>query len=324
MSVADASGSSYKDRMKTWFAYAQLLRLPNVFTALADILLAFAASYVALKPDESLLDFLGPLLLLMLSSACLYSAGMVWNDWFDLEQDLRERPFRPIASGRIARGTAFRLGTVLIAAGVGFAVLADLVQKENAWWSLRFAVLLVVAIFLYDGVVKRTWLAPYAMGACRFLNVLLGLTVLGRSIPSWGYVLALAIGVYIVGVTWFARTEARMSKQSTLLAAALTMLGGLFLGLAVPALAIEQSIDVNPAKAFPFLLAIFGIYVAMKVVPAVRDPKPSRVQPAVKRAVLGLVLFDAILATSMVGLVGLVLVALLVPAQLLGKWIYST
>jgi hypothetical protein len=39
--------------------------------------------------------------------------------------------------------------------------------------------------------------------------------------------------------------------------------------------------------------------------PVVRDPKPSRVQPAVKRAVL-------------------VLVALLVPAQLLGKWIYST
>ena len=310
--------------MKTWFAYAQLLRLPNVFTALADILLAFAASYVALESGKSLLDYLGPLFLLMLSSACLYSAGMVWNDWFDLEQDLRERPFRPIASGRISKSTAFQLGVALMAAGVGFAALADLAQKETTWLSLRFAVLLVVMIFLYDGVVKRTWLAPYAMGACRFLNVLLGLTVLGQAIPLWGYALASAIGVYIVGVTWFARTEARMSKQTTLLAAALTMLGGLFLGLTVPAVAIEKSIDVYPATAFPFLLASFGIYVAMKVVPAVRDPKPSRVQPAVKRAVLGLVLFDAILATSMVGLVGLVLVALLVPAQLLGKWIYST
>jgi 4-hydroxybenzoate polyprenyltransferase len=309
--------------MKTWFAYAQILRLPNVFTAIADILLAFAASYVALGPGESLLDFLGPLVFLMASSACLYSAGMVWNDWFDLEQDLRERPFRPIASGRVSKGTAFQLGVVLMAAGVGFAALADLAGSRT-WLSLRISLILVVAIFLYDGLVKRTWMAPYAMGGCRFLNVLLGLTVLGRSIPAWGYILALAIGVYIIGVTWFARTEARMSKQTTLLAAALTMLGGLFLGLAVPALAIEQAIDVYPAIAFPFLLAIFGIYVAMKVVPAVRDPKPSRVQPAVKRAVLGLVLFDAILATSMVGLVGLVLVALLVPAQLLGKWIYST
>jgi 4-hydroxybenzoate polyprenyltransferase len=310
--------------MKTWFAYAQLLRLPNVFTALADILLAFAASYVALLPGASLLDYLGPLFFLMLSSACLYSAGMVWNDWFDLEQDLRERPFRPIASGRISKSTAFRLGVALMAAGVGFAALADLTQKETTWLSLRFAVFLVVMIFLYDGVVKRTWLAPYAMGACRFLNVLLGLTVLGQAIPLWGYALALSVGVYIIGVTWFARTEARMSKQTTLLAASLTMLGGLFLGLAVPAVAIEKSVDVFPSTAFPFLLAIFGIYVAIKVVPAVRDPKPARVQPAVKRAVLGLVLFDAILATSMVGLVGLVLVALLVPAQLLGKWIYST
>jgi 4-hydroxybenzoate polyprenyltransferase len=315
--------------MNNWLAYAQLLRLPNVFTALADILLAFAASYVALGPGESLLDFLGPLVFLLLSSACLYSSGMVWNDWFDLEQDLRERPFRPIASGRIARSKALKLGIVLMAVGVGFAVLADLVVfvppgASRNFLSVRFAGLLVVAIFLYDGVLKRTWLAPYAMGACRFLNVLLGLTVLGRSIPLWGYVLALSIGVYIVGVTWFARTEARMSKQSTLLAAALTMLGGLFLALTVPALALEQGLEVSPATAFPFLLAIFGIYVAIKVVPAVRDPKPSRVQPAVKRAVLGLVLFDAILATSMVGLVGLVLVALLVPAQLLGKWIYST
>jgi 4-hydroxybenzoate polyprenyltransferase len=315
--------------MKTWFAYAQLLRLPNVFTALADILLAFAASYVALRPGESLLDYLGPLFFLMLSSACLYSSGMVWNDWFDLEQDLRERPFRPIASGRVSRTAAFRLGVLLMAAGVGFAGLADLVRPVpsdavRSSLSLRFALVLVVAVFLYDGVVKRTWMAPYAMGACRLLNVLLGLTLLGQAIPMWGVVLSMAVGVYIVGVTWFARTEARMSKQTTLLAAALTMLGGLFLGLAVPAVAIEKSIDVFPSTAFPFLLAVFGLYVAIKVVPAVRDPKPTRVQPAVKRAVLGLVLFDAILATSMVGLVGLVLVALLLPAQLLGKWIYST
>ena len=310
--------------MKTWFAYAQLVRLPNVFTALADIVLAFAASSVALKPGQSLLDFLGPLFLLLLSSACLYSAGMVWNDWFDLEQDMRERPHRPIASGRVSRTAAFRLGVVLMVLGVGFAYLADVVNGKS-WLSTQLALLLVVAIFVYDGLVKRTWIAPYAMGTCRFLNVLLGLSVLGQADPGMpGWLLALTIGVYIVGVTWFARTEARMSKQSTLLAAALTMLGGLFLGLAVPALAIEQSVDVFPSKAFPVLLTIFGLFVAIKVVPAVRDPKPPRVQSAVKRAVLGLVLLDAILATAMVGVVGLVLVALLVPAQLLGKWIYST
>jgi 4-hydroxybenzoate polyprenyltransferase len=60
------------------------------------------------------------------------------------------------------------------------------------------------------------------------------------------------------------------------------------------------------------------------VVPAVRDPAPNRVQPAVKRAILGLVLLDAILATSLVGLWGLMIVVLLAPAKWLGQWLYST
>ena len=102
------------------------------------------------------------------------------------------------------------------------------------------------------------------------------------------------------------------------------MAGGLFLGLIVPTLAIETGAEVMPSVAFPFLLAIFGFYVGLKVVPAINDPKPTLVQPAVKRAVLGLVLFDAVLATSLVGIAGLLLVVLLLPARFLGKWIYST
>ena len=69
--------------------YAQLVRLPNVFTALADIALAALATH-ALPAHTA------TFLLLCLASACLYCGGMVWNDFFDLEQDKRERPFRPI------------------------------------------------------------------------------------------------------------------------------------------------------------------------------------------------------------------------------------
>jgi 4-hydroxybenzoate polyprenyltransferase len=58
--------------------------------------------------------------------------------------------------------------------------------------------------------------------------------------------------------------------------------------------------------------------------PAIAKPAPQRVQAAVKRSVLGLVLLDAILATGLIGLAGLALVILLAPAALLGKWIYST
>jgi 4-hydroxybenzoate polyprenyltransferase len=48
------------------------------------------------------------------------------------------------------------------------------------------------------------------------------------------------------------------------------------------------------------------------------------VQAAVKTAVLGLVGLDAVLATSLAGTAGLLVLLLLPPALWLGKWVYST
>jgi 4-hydroxybenzoate polyprenyltransferase len=311
-----------------FFAYAQLVRLPNVFTAMADIFLAAAATEIirdqADKPIGSILDHFGAFVCVLISSSLLYMGGMVWNDWFDIAQDRRERPGRPIPSGRITAGNAAMLGTILMLAGLVAAVAADVVDNRT-WSSTKIALPLIACIFLYDGLLKRTWMGQYAMGACRFFNVLLGLSASGQPIPPWGYALALAIGVYIVGVTWFAKTEARASKQQTLMTAALVMAGGLFLALTVPTLAKEDPNSLpTPSFLFPYLLALFGLFVALKIVPAVRDPRPTRVQPAVKRAVLGLVLLDAILATSLVGWPGLAIVVLLAPAKWLGQWVYST
>jgi len=299
-----------------WVAYAQLVRLPNVFTAMADIVLACVAT-------GAILDHFAAFVCVLAASSLLYMAGMVWNDWFDLKQDLRERPGRPIPSGRVTTKDAAMLGSILMIGGLLAAAAADFIDGHGM--SLKISLLLVAAILLYDGILKKTWMGQYAMGACRFFNVLLGLSAGAESIPPWGYALALTIGVYIVGVTWFAKTEARSSKKQTLLTAALVMAGGLLLALTVPTLALD---DIRAAPTpwvfFPYMLAAFGFYVGLKVVPAVRDPRPDRVQPAVKRAILGLVILDAILATSLVGWPGLAIVLLLAPALWLGQWLYST
>src|SRR5262245_37514444 len=105
-------------------ACAQLVRLPNVFTAIADI--ALGALVASALPDRWL-----PFLVLALTSGSLYSAGMVWNDYFDIEQDSKERPFRPIPSGRISRGMAARLGAALMASGLLFALIAA--WSLSAW-----------------------------------------------------------------------------------------------------------------------------------------------------------------------------------------------
>src|SRR6266404_2937808 len=109
-------------------AYAQLLRLPNVFTALADICLGWLGALAAGVPGTRWPSFA----CLLFASASLYSAGMVWNDFFDIEQDRRERPFRPLPSGRIVPSQAARIGLALFGTGLFFGFLADSTRGADA------------------------------------------------------------------------------------------------------------------------------------------------------------------------------------------------
>jgi hypothetical protein len=311
----------------SWLAYAQLLRVPNVFTALADI--CMAALIAGALPDQ-----LVPFLLVLAASACLYCGGMVWNDWFDLNEDKIDRPFRPLPSGRVTPQTAALIGTILLAAGVIFATLAGAVGETFRAGPAVWAGLLVVGIMLYDGVVKGTEIGPFGMGLCRTLNVLLGLSVAAGGVPAWGIVPALAVGTYITGVTLFARSEAGESNPTQLLAGAAVMFVGLAGALALPAVTrpaprgdgdLLGFLGVGLGQVlFPYLLVAFGVYIGAAVRSAVQKPSPERVQAAVKRAVLGLILFDAILAASIAGTVGLAIALLLIPARALGRRVYST
>jgi 4-hydroxybenzoate polyprenyltransferase len=295
--------------------YAQLLRIPNIFTAFADILLGTLATGMLLsRPIASLL--------LLLASGCLYSAGMVWNDVFDREEDRRERPFRPIPSGRVSQTAARRLGIALLLAGGVLAAAAGWDGGQFHWLPATIAGLLVAAIILYEAWAKRTPLGPVAMALCRFLNVLLGLSLADVSQFPWNvrFHLALVIGIYIAGLTWFARAETGRSNKYHLRGAALVMLAGLLLALAVP-------VHVTPGTqtaVYPYLLLAFGFLVGLPVVRAIEKPDSTFVQRAVKRCILGLVILDGILAAAFVGPVGLLVILLLLPAAVLGKWVYST
>ncbi len=289
--------------------YAQLVRLPNLPTALADICLGALAAHAL--PQHAL-----AFAALLPASACLYSAGMVWNDYFDQEQDRRERPFRPLPSGRVSAKQAALLGAGLLSAGVLLALLSGKT-------SFLVAVCLAVAILAYDGWLKRTWAGPLAMGSCRFLNVLLGVSACGSLLETRGAHLALIVGLYIVGVTWFARTEARVSNQNMLRGAAAVMLLSLLLALPLPVFLPEGQ---HSSFLFPYLLVGLGFFVGIPVVQAIGNPVPSLVQAAVKRSLMALILLDTVLATATAGLIGLVILFLLAPSLYLNhkSWLYAT
>src|SRR5438874_10851251 len=94
--------------MNRLLPYAQLVRLPNTFTAWADILVGAIATGMLLQRWYVLLCLLA-------ASTMLYWSGMIWNDYFDIDQDRRERPGRPLASARISLRVAWFLAVFLIA-----------------------------------------------------------------------------------------------------------------------------------------------------------------------------------------------------------------
>ena len=303
-------------------AWAQLVRLPNVFTAFADIALgACAAGYPLDRP--------GVFALLLLASGCLYLSGMVWNDWFDRHEDAKARPFRPIPSGRISEWKAFWAATALWGIGVFTSAAAMGLARRGLessviWDDIGFG--LGIAILLYDGILKRTPLAPLGMGLCRFLNVLLGVSAaVPGSIPNEVALhIAGVVGVYIVGVTWFARTEEGVSSRRQLVLAAVVMLVAAVGGLAVPVHHHPRDPQWVTPFYFPYLLAGFLFYVGVPVTRAIRRPESKLVQAAVKRCIFGVVVLDAVLAVAFVGWPGLLILFLLLPAVWLGKWVYST
>ncbi len=299
-------------------AYAQLLRIPNVFTAFADIAMAAcAAGYILDRPFV--------FLALLFASGCLYCGGMALNDYCDRDEDAKARPFRPIPSGRISARQALAIAIGLLVLGVLAAHLSFQPYKSEQHLiheipSGAVALILALAIILYNAWLKRTRLGPVSMGACRFLNVLLGLSFGEIHMNTLSLHLAATTGLYIVGVTWFARTEEGRSNARALIPAAAVMGLSLILAVLVP---IHREPGTTPVY-FPYLVAAFAFAVGVKLVAAIKNPGPKEVQAAVKRSILGLVVLDAILATIFVGVWGLLILLLLLPARWLGKWVYST
>lgn len=308
--------------MLTWL---RLLRLPNVFTALADVTMGFLFVRQSLEP-------LGAFICIAAASALIYTAGMVLNDVFDIDIDARERPQRPLPSGAIRLPLARALGFAMLALGVLFGWLAGLAFPEldaPTWRSGMVASLLAALVILYDAWLKRTPLGPLGMGACRFANVLLGMSLAGEVAAAGplGYtpaqlLVAGGIGLYIVGVTWLARNEAGRSSAWQLLAAMTVMAAGVALLAALPR---WQPVVFNESWMYPLLMALLGLTVLRRCLSAVLEPSPQRVQIAVKHSILSLIWFDAALVAAVAPMpYAFGIAALLIPALLLGRWVYST
>ncbi|MFE2909719.1 SCO3242 family prenyltransferase, partial [Streptomyces olivaceus] len=171
-------------------AWAELLRLPALFTVPGDALAGAAAA--GARPGPRTLLAIG-------SSLCLYEAGMALNDWADRAEDAVERPHRPLPSGRIRPAAALTAAGVLTGAGLALAAGAGRP-------ALAVATPLAATVWAYDLALKHTPAGPAAMAAARGLDLLLGAAATGggtrAALPS-----AALLGSHTLAVTAVSRRE---------------------------------------------------------------------------------------------------------------------
>jgi len=262
-------------------AYVELLRPANVVTALADVLAGYAVTQAA-APGLTNAPTARALVFLLLATACLYAGGVALNDVFDRRVDAVERPERPIPSGRVTASAAALLGSVLLAAGVALSAVAGPA-------AAAVAAAITASVVLYDGWAKRHAVGPVIMGACRGLNLLLGVAAAPAALAAH-WPLGLIGLTYISAVTMVSRGEVHGARGRTAVAA---------FALVCAILAVLVALSATVAR-HPVVPGIVAAGLAWRVLPpfwrAARDSRPEAARGAVRAGVLSLVLVDAVIA----------------------------
>lgn len=286
-------------------SYLELFRMPGVFSAHADILAGFFIAGGGWNQRY-------PLLLLLMSSSAFFFAGMALNDLFDYDIDRIERPGRPLPSGRVSLSAAAGAGGFFLAAGMGLAGMAGP-------RSLIASIGLCICILSYDAKLKHfSLLGPLNMGACRYINFFLGMSVMPISAVS--FLIPLLTGLFIFNVTALSRYEAAEDMPVS----ALRVCGiGCILVFGLYALLFMAGVISREIGVFfcliwlsAVLYWISGLYYRHQT---------SDIQKVVKMLLLSLIILDGAIVGGTAPLSAAAAVCLLIcPALWAARWIYVT
>ena len=180
-------------------AWLQLIRPPNLITVIGD---PIAGALLALSAGAK--ENIVAVIFIPVVSLLLYIAGLIMNDYTDIEEDKTDRPSRPLPSGIILPRNAIITAMGIALAGTGIAFLINPITGITA-------ILLIITIALYNFTLKKEKLiGPVIMGLCRGLSFLLGAFAIGYKIgiDSFSIIYAmLAIIFYIAAITGIAENE---------------------------------------------------------------------------------------------------------------------
>lgn len=245
-------------------------------------------------------------LLLCAATAALYGGGVVFNDVFDAALDKIERPERPIPRGAVGIRQASLLGAILLLAGIGLAFLVNEVAGI-------LAMVIVFLALLYNKFAKhfRFW-GPLNMGACRGVNLLLGISILPVALSEL-YFMALVPVAYIFAITMISQGEVHGGNKKSLYIAAVLYLS------VIGFISYFSFVQGYFIQSVTFII-LFAWMIYTPLLTAMKMPEGDKIGKAVKAGVIALILMDAAWAASFGSLyAALVIVSLLPVSRWLAK-----
>jgi len=230
--------------LRAWLELGRISNLPTVWSNVVHGLsVAFFIAVVApiqqAYPEDAppidtqnLVNLLNVGFLLLVGMSLIYTGGMVLNDACDASLDAKERPARPIPSGRISRRSAWIAAAVLLMAG-WCCTLAYRPQMQ------LWAGVLVGVVVAYNFLHRVRFAGLVLMPACRGLVIWVSALAINSGVGIDGelprvYGSVLAIACYTLIVTLIAWGEAlpsmgRLSAWVGVLIAGMTLVDAVFL-----------------------------------------------------------------------------------------------
>lgn len=292
--------------------YLVLVRLPNLFTLPSNILVGMATVSSLAFTLTSFTQFL----LLVTISVLLYCVGIVLNDLYDFDIDKKERPNRPLPSGKISRRSAI----VLVAI---FSTIALILSVQVSFSTLVISSILFSVIFGYDKYLKNTHAGPFTIASARVMNILLGTSVSLRSVDSYSQIVTLTFVliitfVYVSLIGFISRYEVHGFSDNTKLllppAIVATVISSIILFSLMGFFKLESLIILS-LFSFIMIISFSRIYR--------RDS--GRTQQIVRNMILSIIVLDSTFLTGIIGIeLGLVVLTLMAPLLVLANKMYMT
>jgi UbiA prenyltransferase family len=290
--------------------YLILVRLPNLFTLPSNILVGFVI--VSALTQTTYVQ----VLLLVTISILHYCVGIILNDLCDFNIDKKERPYRPLPSGKISRKIAIALVTI-------FSFLALTLSLIVGIPTLVISSILFAIIFGYDKYLKNTWAGAFTIASARVMNIMLGVSVNINSASSnpqfviLTFVLTITF-FYVSLIGYMSRFEIHGFSNNV----------RLFLTPAVIAMIISSIILFTLTGFFKYdslvILALFS-FIMFMTFHKIHKKDSLGIQQIIQNMILSIIVLDSTFLSGIRGIeMGLIVLVLLAPMLVFAKKMYMT